>query len=133
MVIKTVKQVECQSMGWLRRLGSKWKGYPHIHWFIIIFPSRMGKSQGTCVPYDIYIYMCVCVGMDIDLHMIYHRFGCEQRGTRVLTLSQIARLSYTRVHQMFVTNPFYPWVLKSPAGNIAPNVRQAVEMHSTGL
>ena len=57
LVIKTVKQVECQNMGWLRRLGSKWKGYPHIHWLIIIFPSRMGKSQGTCVPP--YIYICV--------------------------------------------------------------------------
>ena len=64
LVIKTVKQVECQSMGWLRRLGSKWKGYPHIHWFIIIFPSRMGKSQGTCVTvtcvHIVYIYICVC-------------------------------------------------------------------------
>lgn len=71
--------------------------------------------------------------MDIDLPMIYHRFWCEQRGTRVLTLSQIARLSYTRVHHMFVTNPFYPWVLKSPAANIPPNVRQTLEMDSTGL
>ena len=66
--------------------------------------------------------------MDIDLAMFYHRFWCEQRGARVLTLSQIGSLSYTRVHQMFVTNPFYPWVLKSPAANIAPHVRQALEM-----
>ena len=76
----------------------------------------------------LYIYIYVCVGMDIDLAMFYHRFWCEQRGTRVLTLSQIGSLSYTRVHQMFVTNPFYPWVLKSPAANIAPHVRQALEM-----
>ena len=91
------------------------------------FPKQNGEeSRHLCSTIHIYIY--ICVGMDIDLPMIYHRFWCEQRGTRVLTLSQIARLSYTRVHQMFETNPFYPWVLKSPAANIAPNVRQALEM-----
>ena len=95
------------------------------------FPKQNGEeSRHLCYcylcPYCIYIY--VCVGMDIDLAMFYHRFWCEQRGARVLTLSQIGSLSYTRVHQMFVTNPFYPWVLKSPAANIAPHVRQALEM-----
>ena len=94
--------------------------------FAVVEDGKMGKGYSN-------LYICVCVGMDIDLPMIYHRVWCEQGGTRVLTLSQIARLSYTRGHQMFVTNPFYPWVLKSPAGKNAPNVRQALEMHSTGL